>query len=245
MNAGRTLRNPGPGGTPAKKGVAVLGCTLFVAALFDGGCSRRRAIIAPVPAILSEVEGYASLKLTQYDQTVKSRFSFILEFYRRARIEIRDPLGRSAAVIFIDDRDGYFVLPSERAYWKAAAAEIIAKFLGTPLSLPEVGGLLCGRWPGIEQEKAAMTGWSLTRDEVGRWASGRKESLVFTVREFFPNSPVPRRVEFQTLSGQGSLSLLAVEFNKPLSDSVFDLSFLNGYASKDWADIEKAWRHDD
>ena len=35
-------------------------------------------------------------------------------------------------IIFIDDRDGYFVLPSEKAYWKAAPAEIVDKFLGLP-----------------------------------------------------------------------------------------------------------------
>lgn len=245
MNAGRTMRDPGPGGTPAGRAVAVLGCAALIAALFGESCVRRRAVIAPVPADLTEIEGYASLKLTQSGETAKSKFSFVLELSRRARVEIHDPLGRSAALIVIDDRDGYFVLPSEKAYWKAAAAEIMAKFLGTPLSLPEVAGLLCGRWSDIGQGETALTGWTLNRDAEGRWISGRKESLAFEVREFFPNSPVPRRVEFQTLSGQGSLSLLAMEFNKPLPSSVFDLDFLNRFASMSWEEIEKARRHED
>ena len=223
----------------------VLGCATLAAVLIVEGCSRRRAVIAPVPMALSEVEGYASLKLTQNGETAKSKFSFILELSRRARVEIHDPLGRTMAVIFIDGREGYFVLGSEKAYWKAAADEIIAKFLGTPLSLSEITGLLCGRWSGKEEDDAVLTGWTLSRDREGRWASGRREALVFQVREFFPDSPVPRRVEFQTLSCQGSLSLLAMEFNKPLAVSVFDFDFLNLYASRSWEYIEKALRQED
>jgi len=245
MNAGRMMRHPGPRRTPVKGTVAVLGCAALAAILLGDGCSRRGAVIAPVPLALSEVEGYASLKLSQNGETAKSKFSFILELSRRARVEIHDPLGRTAAVIFIDDQDGYFILASEKAYWKATADEIIAKFLGTPLSLPEIAGLLCGRWSGKGEGDAALAGWTLNRDGEGRWASGRREALAFKVREFFPNSPVPRRVEFQTLSCQGNLSLLSMEFNKPLAVSVFDLDFLNRYASKSWEYIEKALRHED
>ena len=245
MNAGRRTPNPGPGETAVKRTFAILGCAALAALLFAAGCALRPAVIAPVPAALSEIEGYASLKLTQNGETAKSKFSFVLELSRRARVEIQDPLGRTAAILYIDDRDGYFVLASEKAYWKAAADEIIAKFLGTPLSLPEMAGLLCGRWSGKGEGREALTDWNLTRDGEGRWVSGRREALAFTVREFFPNSPVPRRVEFQTLSCRGSLSLLAMEFNKPLAASVFDLDFLNRYASKSWEYIEKALRHED
>jgi len=245
MNAGRTRRSPGPRRTAPGKAAAVLACAVFAAAFLAEGCSRRRAVIAPVPSVLSEAEGYASLKLTQDGATARSKFSFVLEVARRARVEIQDPLGRSAAVILIDGEEGYFLLPSERAYWKSGAAEIMAKFLGTPLNLSEVAGLLCGRWSGSEPAGAAPAGWTLSRDEEGRWASGRKESLVFQVREFFPDSPVPRRVDFQTPAGRGSLSLLAMEFNRPLPAAAFDLGFAGRYASKSWEDIAKAWRHED
>ena len=245
MNSGRMMRHPGPNRTAGKRTLLALGCAVFAAVFIGEGCSRRRAVIAPVPMTLNEVEGYASLKLTQSGETAKSKFSFILELSRRARVEIQDPLGRTAAVIFIDDRDGYFVLASKKVYWKAAADEIISKFLGTPLNLPEIAGLLCGRWSGKGEGDAVLAGWALNRDGQGRWESGRREALAFKVREFFPESPVPRRVEFQTISCQGNLSLLSMEFNKPLSVSVFDLDFLNGYASKSWEYIEKALRHED
>jgi hypothetical protein len=194
---------------------------------------------------LSEVEGYASLKLTQNGETAKSKFSFILELDKRARVEIQDPLGRTAAVIFIEDRDGYFVLASEKAYWKAPGGDIISKFLGTSLGLAELAGLLCGRWPEKGQGVASVPEWSLERDEAGRWASGRRETFAFHVREFFAGSAVPRRVDFQTLTGRGTVQVLAMEFNRPLAAAVFDLGFLSGFASKSWEEIERAMRRED
>jgi hypothetical protein len=225
-----------------RKTLAILGCAALAFILLGAGCSRRRAFVAPVPAALNEIEGYASLKLAQNGVTSKSKFSFILEPSRRARVEIQDLLGRTVAVIFIEDRDGYFVVVSDKAYWKAAADEIVVKFLGVPLNLPEIAGFLCGRWSGKGEGDSALAGWVLNRDGDGRWASGRRDDLAFKVREFFPNSPVPRRVDFQTLSCQGSLNLLSMGFNKPLAESVFALDFLKSFTSKSWAEIEKALR---
>ena len=222
---------------------AVFGCAAMAAALLAPGCLLRRAAIAPVPDALNEIEGYASLKLTQNGETAKSKFSFVLELDKRARVEIQDPLGRTAAVIFIEDNDGYFVLASDKAYWKASGGEIISKFLGTPLGLAEMAGLLCGRWPGPSESDAA--GWILERDGEGRMASGRRETFTFQVREFFAGSPVPRRVDFQTPAGRGTVRVLAMEFNRPPAASVFDLGFLSGFVSKSWDEIEKAMRRED
>lgn len=243
MSSGREKPDPRPARTPVNRARAVLGCAALAAVLLAAGCSLRRAVIAPVPEALSEVEGYASLKLTQNGETAKSKFSFILELDRRARVEIQDPLGRTAALIFIYENEGYFVLGSDKAYWKASGGEIISKFLGTPLGLAEMAGLLCGRWPGPSESDAA--GWVLERDGEGRWASGRRETFAFQVREFFAGSTVPRRVDFQTLTGRGTVQVLAMEFNRPPAASVFDMGFLSGFASKSWEEIERAMRRED
>jgi outer membrane biogenesis lipoprotein LolB len=224
-------------------GRAVPALTVILLSFF---CRAPLVMIPTVPPSLAEIEGYASLKITRSGETAKSKFAFVLDLPHRAKVEIQDPLGRKAAEILINDRDGYFILSSEKAYWRASPDEIMEKFLGFRLSLREMTGLLCGRWKAETiEDQQVLSAWKFHDDAEGRMAAGWRGNLEFTVLEFFPGSPVPRRLEFRIPDGRGNLGILAMAFNKPLSENAWTMDFMKAYASKTWADIEKMLRHED
>jgi hypothetical protein len=157
-------RMPVPRMTPVSFAAALL------AALLLPACRPPRALIGPVPADIREIEGDASLRITRDGRTSRSRFAFVLEPSRRGRVTVTGVLGTAAAEIVFAGPEGYFVLPSEKVYWKAAPEEIVGKFLGFPLSLDEMTGLLCGRWPA-GSGGGAPAGWAL--DRAGPRPAGR------------------------------------------------------------------------
>jgi hypothetical protein len=217
---------------------------LLTALLAFPACRPSRVFVGPVPAEIRSVEGDASLRLTRDGRTARSRFSFVLEPSRRGRVTIEAALGATAAEIVLDGSDGWFVLPSDRVYWKASAEEIADKLLGTPLSLEEMTGLLCGRWEGGGSGRSPE-GWALERDAQGRIASGRRGGLDFAVREFFPGGSVPRVLDYRDASGQGRLTVRSLEFNGPGAAGAFDLGFLRAFAPKSWEEIRRMLDHED
>jgi hypothetical protein len=215
-----------------------------MAALLLPACRPPRALVGPPPAEIRTIEGDASLRLTRDGRTSRSRFAFVLAPSRRGRVTVTAAFGAAAAEIVIAGPDGYFVLPSEKAYWKAAPEEIVEKFLGFPLSLDEMSGLICGRWPaGPGGETPA--GWTLDRDGEGRTAAGRKGRLEFAVLEFFPGSPVPKVLDYRDPAGQGRLTVRSIEFNGPVGPGAFDLGFLRGFSAKSWEEIRRMLDHED
>ena len=224
---------------PVSFAVAMLAALLAVPA-----CRPPRALVGPVPAEIRTIEGEASLRLTRDGRTARSRFSFVLEPSRRGRVAIEGALGATAAEIVLDGGDGYFILPSDKAFWKAAAEEIADKLLGVPLSLDEMTGLLCGRWAGVEPG-LPLAGWTLDRDADGRVASGRRGDLEFAVREFFSGSPVPRILDYRDATGRGLLTVRSIAFNGPGAAGAFDLGFLRSFAAKSWEEIRRMLYHED
>lgn len=200
--------------------------------------------MGPAPAEIREIEGDASLRLTREGRTARSRLDFVLEPSRRGRVTVTGVLGAAAAEIVIAGAEGYFVLPSERAYWKADPEEIVEKLLGFPLSLDEMTGLVCGRWPA-GPDGGPPAGWTFDRDAQGRTATGRKGGLEFAVLEFFPGSEVPKVLEYKDPYGQGRLTIRSIEFNGPAAAGAFDLGFLRGFSARTWEEIRKMLDHED
>lgn len=222
-------------------------CVLAVLAtvLLATGCRPPNTLLAPVPEELNEVEGYASLKITKSGETARSKFSFLIERSRRSKVNVTDILGRTIVEISIGERDAYFILPREKVYWKGTPDEIIEKFLGFRLSLPEMTGILCGSWTGAPETQQAFEGWTFEKDREGRRAMGRRADLEFKVRKFFPGSSVPRQVDFQSTPCRGSLFILSINFNKPVAEDLFNMVFLKTHAPKSWEEIEKILRRED
>ncbi len=213
---------------------------LFVVIIYLSGCYPSRPSLSPVPPELKSVEGYASLRLTQDGTTAKSRFSFIFVLPSEGRIDVKDPLGRAVASLFIEEKESYFVLPSKKKYWSADREEAMVKFLGFALSPQEVASLLTGR---VEE----LHGWDVEKDDRNRVIRGRRDGLRFEVRQFFPDSRVPRLIALTHSGDSGSLKVLRLNFNQLPKKETFRLAFLEDkdYTVATWDEIEKWLRHED
>jgi len=205
--------------SPAMR-IAASAAVLLVLA-FAAACRPPRARTVPLPAEVRTIEGYGSIRLVRGGESGRSRFSFVIEAGRRGKVEVLDPLNRASAEIYIDRDEAVLVVRRERAYWTAGAKDVVEKLLGLRLGLDDVTALLCGRW------------------------SGPREGLRLEVRETFPGGPVPRRVEFDGPSSNGTMTLLDVVFNPPPREGVFDRAFLAGFAALSWEEIERMLRRED
>jgi outer membrane biogenesis lipoprotein LolB len=217
---------------------------LFFSFLYVG-CRIPSPALAPALSELRSFEGYASLKITRFQETSKTRFSFLVELPSLGRIEVLDPLSRVVFDIFIKEDKAYFVLPSEKMYWQGTKEEVLEKFLGFRLNLQEMASILSGRWPEAEAGQRPYSVWDLRQDTKNRIVSGRREGLQVDVRDFFVRSPAPRLLNFRSLESDGNLKVLSIRFNGPNKKDVFLLSFLDTYIPKTWEEIEKRLRNED
>jgi hypothetical protein len=193
------------------------------------------------PSRIESIEGYASLRMSGEQGSVRSKFSFLFHLPHQARISVTDLLGRAVCQIIVDGETAVFALPSKRVYWLGEEEEVIDKFLGFKLSLDEVISLLSGEWSegrGAEKEKS-LEGWNFERDEAGRIVFGQRGEFRFGIKEFFAKTPFARLIGFEHPLNKGSLKILSLSFNQPLNQETFSLSFLERYKRKSWEEIEK------
>jgi outer membrane biogenesis lipoprotein LolB len=183
---------------------------------------------------VESIEGFASFRLAREGGTSKSKLSFLFRLPDRGRVEVLDPLGRTASILFLDGEEAYLVLPGRRAYWKSGRDEVMSKLLGFALGLEDLTHILTGR-------ADRLNGWSLEKDSQGRVVRGRCEDLRFEVRQFFERSPLPRLLVLSRAEDRGSLSVLRMNFNQPLKPKAFHHFFLDegGYRPADWNEVEK------
>jgi len=215
----------------------------FLSALGLAGCRPALPVLSP-PAEIKELEGYARLRITNHEQTAKSKFSFLVELPGHGRLQVFDPLGRTIYEIYVGGELAYFVLPAKKAYWQGTGAEIFEKFLGFELSLKEMTGVLSGQWKESQGEGLVFKEWTFGRDGQGRIVSGGREDFEFRVREFFPGSGVPRQVTFKSRQSEGRLNLLSIEFNRAVQSGLFRAAFLKDFSSLPWEEIEKILRNE-
>jgi hypothetical protein len=209
------------------------------------GCRPFSPVLSPRPTGLRELEGYASLKITINRQTAKSRFSFVVELPHQGRLQVLDMLNRPVYEILVEGEAAYFVLPSKKVYWQGTTDEIFEKFLGFRLSLQEMAGLLSGGWSEGSGKEPAFEGWTFEKDLQGRIVSGNRQDFHFEVRGFDAGSGVPRQLTFKSLQSEGRMSLLSIQFNRPLKSSLFSFVELNDFSSVSWAEIERILKNED
>jgi outer membrane biogenesis lipoprotein LolB len=183
---------------------------------------------------VESVEGFATLRLARDGGTAKSKLSFLFRLPDQGRIEVLDPLGRTASLLFLDGEEAYLVLPGRRAYWRSDREEVMSKLLGFALGLEDLTHLLTGR-------ADRLSGWSLEKDNQGRVLRGQSGDLRFEVRQFFERSPLPRLLVLSRAEDRGSLRILRMSFNQPLKAKAFHHFFLDedGYRPVDWNEVER------
>jgi len=209
------------------------------------GCRPIPAVLSPRPAEIQELEGYASLKITLDQQTAKSKFSFAVALPHQARFQILDMLNRPVYEMVMAEGSAYFILSSKRVYWRGTTDEIFEKFLGFRLSLQEMAGLLSGEWAEGRGEESIFNGWTLEKDGRGRVVSGERQEFHFQVRGFDGGGRVPRQLTFQSPHSEGRLSLLSIQFNRPLKSGLFDPTAFKDFALVSWEEIERILKHED
>ena len=205
----------------------------FLAILSFSGCFPSRPSVAPLPATVSSVEGYASFRLTRGGKTAKSRVSFIFLLPDRGRVELIDPLGRTASLLFLVGDEAYLVLPRKRAYWRSDREEVMSRLLGFALSPEDLTHILTGK-------ADRLSDWALEKDDLGRVVRGRLADLQFEIRLFFEPGSLPRLLVFSRGEVKGSLRILRLNFNPTFRADSFRLFFLEDgdYKAAAWEEIE-------
>jgi len=211
-----------------KRGAVLFG--LFLAA----ACRPPLPALIP-PPVLRDVAGLATLKIVRAEGSARSKFGFAIAFPDRGRIDVLDPLGRTALQFLVEGDDAYLVLPSKRAYARGARGEVLKRFLGFPVELEELAGLLAGRWE--KGGENISPGWILERDGRGRVSAGRRGDLSFAVLEFYPGGGVPRRVSFNGAGSEGTVTLHRAAFNGGLAP--FSPRFRERFRAVSWEEIER------
>jgi hypothetical protein len=200
-------------------------------------CGGSRVLLSPTPSHIDSLEGHARIWLTEPEAS-RSRFAFLLSLPDKGYIEVSDFLGRSLYRIQITESGAYFIIPSKKVYWKGGETEIIERFLGFPLNLQEMIGLISGDWEGLTQERLQAASWRLERDAQGRIVSGRRDTLRFQVEEFIDGSRFPRSLRFEHPANSGRLKILKMDFNRPAAAGAFATDYLQTYSPKTWAEIQ-------
>jgi len=211
---------------------------LSAAALIS--CHTSRPAVAPPPPTLESIEGFATIRLARDGETAKSKLSFVFRLPGQGRVEVLDPLGRTASILFLDNDVAYLVLPGRRAYWKSGREEVMSRLLGFALEIEDLAHILTGR-------ADRLSSWSLEKDGRGRVVRGRREELSFEIRQFFEPGPLPWLLVLSSAQDKGSLRVLKMSFNQPLKEKAFHYFFLEegGYRPAEWSEVERWLRETD
>ncbi|MGB2764523.1 MAG: hypothetical protein WBC02_03950 [Candidatus Aminicenantaceae bacterium] len=221
---------------------ALLFALFFLPLFFIIHCRPSRISLLPLPSRIERIEGYASIKVTEERESVRSKFFFLFKLPHQGRIEVFHMMGRTIYQIIVNEEKAVFLLPSKKIYWQGEEEEIIDKLLGFRLNLYEMINLLSGKWEDRELEtknEKSLGSWNFIKDEKRRIKSGQRGEFHFEVKEFFQNTPFARILTFNHLQSRGRLKILNINLNQPIKKGTFSLSFLDKYKRKSWAEIEK------
>lgn len=192
------------------KGRFALGAAIL---LLAASCRPGRPVLGPLPERIDSVQGYASIRHIRGGQAGRARLAFLLRPPTRAVLEALDPLNRTIFEVLVEGEEATLIVPSRKAYWSGARAEVLEAGLGFPLSVAEMAGMLSGRWPSSTDGAGLFAGWDLARDGQGLVSGGRRGGFSFRVDEFFPRRSVPRKIGYATADGSGTLTVLRLSFN--------------------------------
>jgi hypothetical protein len=193
------------------KGRIAIGAAVLLLAV---ACRPGRLSLAPLPERIESIQGSASIRYSRGGATARAKLVFLLVPPERAGLEALDPLSRTIFSVVVEGEEATLVVPSRKAYWTGARADVLEAGLGFPLSVAEMVGLLSGRWPDGPDGAGRPAGWTLTRDAQSRVVAGSRNGFDFRVDELFPRSAVPRKLGFQAATSSGSLTVLGLTANE-------------------------------
>lgn len=203
-------------------------------------CHPSRVFLSPTPSHIERIEGYASLRISTEQDSVRSNFSFLFQLPDQGKFDVSNPFGQTLYQIIITRGEAFLVIPSKKVYWKGEEEEIIIKFFGFQLSLTEMFSLLSGQWPEEEGQSHVERGqetWTFEKDENGRIKAANRGNLRFEMREFFKDTPYARVLEFEHPLSEGRLRILHIGFDQSVKRNMFEIGFMQNFGRKSWAEI--------
>ncbi|MCP2520485.1 hypothetical protein NLC26_02225 [Candidatus Aminicenantes bacterium AC-708-M15] len=189
--------------------------------IFNQNCHYAPQI---VPSLVKSFEGYARINIKN-SQILKSKIAFLFEG-RRGRIDILNPFGNTKAQILIFSDVSYLTIPGKKVYWEGSTEEIMKVFLGFHLNIEEIKALLIGKWDGNLKD------WKFFRNKDNRIKGGRRENVIFEIKEFFRDTSLPKIINFSYAEGNGKIKVLKIKFNQPVNPGAFSKLFLEYYERK-------------
>jgi len=214
--------------------------------VFSFNCRTSPTLVSSFPEQIETIQGFASLKIKGTKEFSRSKFSFLFSLPDKARIEVFDFLGRTIYQILIKENKAFLVVPSKKIYWQSTEEEIIDKFIGSKLSLYEAVSFLSGQWKYLQKKERNMgkDTWDITRNTEGRVIRGQKKGMSFQVNEYIDDTPLIQSLSFENRFQEGKLKILSIEFNDPVKEDLFSLSFVDNYQKKSWNEIKELVSHE-
>ncbi len=209
--------------------------------LLSPACLGRRPVLAPPPEEVVAVEGFGQAFIEGEEGALRGRFSFLFREPGLGRVEVLDPIGRTAYFVIVREDAAYFVVPSKRAYAVERPESLAGRLLGFPFRPGEAVSLLSDRWEGREAGPDSPD-WTLVKNPAGRTLRGEREGLAFEIREFYAKAGVPRAVDFSTERVTGRFKVLSVRFNPPPRPEAFETGFAGVFVRLSWEELQELLR---
>ena len=194
---------------------------LIFSIIFNQNCRYTPQV---VPSLIENFEGYAKINIKN-SNILKSKIAFLFSG-EYGRIDILTPFGNTKAQILIFSDISYLAIPEKKVYWEGSTVEIMKVFLGFYLNIEEIKALLIGKWD------ENLKGWKFFRDKDNRVIGGKRENIIFEIKEFYEDTSLPRIINFSCNEGDGKIKILKINFNQSIRPGAFSKFFLKHYEKK-------------
>jgi outer membrane biogenesis lipoprotein LolB len=202
-------------------------------------CRPSTVLLSPIPDQVETIQGFAALKINGSEGFSKSRFSFLFNIPDQSKIEVFDFLGRTIYQIIVKGNKAFLVVPSKKIYCQSTEKDIIEQFIGSRLSIEEVMSFLSGQWSLMKEKEIKGDSWIIKRDSEGKVVQGAKHDMSFQVNEYIDDTPLIQSLEFENRFQKGELKVLSIDFNSPIRENLFSLSFMKNFKEKSWDEMYK------
>ena len=243
------------------------GCTLLPP---PGGLNK----LSPAPSLISSVTGYLSFRLEREQERLRGRAFFLLAPGQGRLEILDPVGRLAMIAIWRDRKDWLIVPREKVYWeGRREESDLVAQLVGFPLEPVELLAWIVGRTEGLEllteeggdasqeagnetskkplvsaandlADRNILAGWQVERDKQGRLWRGEKGDLKITIIERSQESQVARSISLVHPCASGRLTLLGLDFNRPVAAPSFRLNFLenSGYRAVTWEEMEEILR---
>ncbi|MBC7363059.1 MAG: hypothetical protein H5U07_00775 [Candidatus Aminicenantes bacterium] len=168
----------------------------------------------------------------------RSRLLLYLQAPDQIRLEIFNPLGGLAYIIWFNDTWASLYLPGQKVFWEGETQVLTAEFLGGVVTARELVCLFSGRL----KEFVSNPNWHLFGKEAENFYAGQKGDWRFEVKEFFQGGEIPRTIYFEKPGHTVRLRILKIRFNQLFQAEVFIPSYTSTALKLSWEEISRLWK---